>query len=84
MTQGHTGKMSKAGLTYSPHPPSGVWSVGAQHWYYFNTYHRNERPKEAFWKDLKKFLRHWKTEGEYIILMIDVNDDVRSQEMISF
>jgi hypothetical protein len=61
-----------------------VWSAGAQHRDYLNTVHRNEKPKEAFWQDLKKFLRHWKTEGEYIILVIDFKDDVKSQERINF
>jgi hypothetical protein len=66
---------------YAPHQPIGVWSVGAKRRDYFNTMHRNEKPKEAFWQDLKNFLRHWKTTGEYMILVIDVNYDVRSKSI---
>jgi hypothetical protein len=82
--QGKNIKSIKVVSACAPQQPSGVWSVGEQQRDYFNTMHRNTTPKESFGKDLKTCLHQCKMAGDSIILMLDVNDDVRSQAMLNF
>jgi hypothetical protein len=76
---------SKISIFYAPHLPSGPESVGGQHIHHFNMIGRNEHPPpRAFWIDLSRQVRSWRSAGEGVILMGDAHINLRTPPAISY
>jgi len=65
---------------------SGHLSVLQQHWQYLN----QNQPENAnhsqklFWINLQKILTEWTEQGNQIIMGVDVNEDIRTEEIMAF
>lgn len=56
----------------------GVLSVWNQQKSYFDEHKRTGCPRDLFIEDLQKEIKKWKEAGDQIVLMLDVNEDVRT------
>lgn len=60
-------------------------TVASQHLHYFETHDvRHQQPRSAFLADLGAALQQWNDAGEQIILGMDANEDVRSNNMMQW
>jgi hypothetical protein len=62
----------------------GVYNVYAQHCHFFNSKKQDREPREAMLIDLQKDIRICVRDGEYVVLMMDCNEDVRLNRMKAF
>jgi len=65
---------------------NGHLSVIQQHWQYQEALQPDnlEHPHSTFWTDLRPLLQEWTMQGNQIIMGIDANKDIRTQEITSF
>ena len=67
---------------YRPNQSTGPFTVYAQHRAFFNEIDkRNWEPREQMMVDLTKTINKWRRKQEQVILMMDCNEDVRSERM---
>jgi hypothetical protein len=78
---GKNNKSTRIISDYAPHQPTGPESVGSQHRMYFNYVGRDSNPVDAFWTDLSRLVRKWTEAGESVVLIADLNADVRGERL---
>jgi hypothetical protein len=61
-----------------------VYLVYQQHWAHFTKEKRQEDPRAAILLDLAEQIKVWTKEGDQVILMMDVNEDVPKPTIQSF
>jgi len=59
-------------------------SIYMQHQCYFNEIQCTRCPREAFLEDLFTAIQSWHTEGDSILLLADMNDDIQCSKISSF
>ncbi len=68
---------------YRPNPPSGPFTVYAQHNAYFNSTGKPMCPREAFLQDLCHDIGLFLEAGDHIILLIDGNSNMKQSDLKS-
>jgi len=64
---------------------NGHLSVLQQQWQYHQNQPENaNHPQKLFWMDLQKVLTEWMEQGDQIIMGVDVNEDIRTEEIMAF
>ena len=73
-------------LAYRPCMTSkpGEKTVHSQHQRYLDLKKINKTPRKAFLDDLGEAIDRWQNNGEKIVLVADMNTDVRSQEIVQW
>ena len=61
-----------------------IYSVYRQHWAAFRAKGLIREPREAFLTDLAQQLNEWRKAGEHLILLCDMNEDVRNPRIQQF
>ncbi len=84
--QGRTGKKLTIIFAYRPcsNVRSRLKSVYAQHCRYFTTINRRSCPRAAFLDDLASFITTRRDAGEAILLLGDMNGDIRHPSLQTF
>ncbi len=76
--RGQSGHILRIVCAYRPCFSSGPLSTYQQQVRHLAKQHRTDSPKNLFLMDLAKAIQEWQTEGDTVILMADMNKDVRS------
>jgi len=65
---------------------NGHLSVLQQHWHYQDKLQQEnmEHPWSTFWTDLQLLLQEWTTQRHQIIMGLDANEDICTQDIIAF
>jgi len=65
---------------------NGHLLVLQQQWWYLdqNQPENANHPWKRFWMDLQKVLTEWMEQGDQIIMGVDVNEDIRMEEIMAF
>eukprot|EP00957_Ditylum_brightwellii_P192201 14630673-Ditylum_brightwellii.AAC.1 len=68
-------------LLQASSPPGGTKEAYAQHLTYFNKRNRSTCPRQAFLKDLALDVKKWKLEGDQLIVMGNMNEDITTDSI---
>jgi hypothetical protein len=66
---------------YRPNPPSGPFTVYAQHNSYFHSIGKPICPRQAFLRDLRSSIDKFLQEGDQVILLIDGNSNMKAGDL---
>ncbi len=68
-------------VAYCPNPPSGPFTVYAQHNAYFHSIGQPQCHRKAFLQDLELALQSFLDAGDHIILLIDGNSNMKTSDL---
>jgi hypothetical protein len=78
MYKGKNNQTLKVYSAYRPNPPSGPFSVYAQHRQFFATRSSDICPRQAFLDDLSQDIQKSMDDGHHLVILLDGNDDMRA------
>ena len=82
LIEGRQGHKLRVVTAYNPcETKKGVNTVYKQHKRYFRTMGHDRNPNTAFLQDLQKALEAWLAADEQLIVMMDANQDIRSDKI---
>jgi len=76
--RGHSGHVLWIVLAYRPCYSMGPLSTYQQHVRYLAEKECTDTPKNRFLTDLKMAIKQWQTDGDIVMVLADMNEDVRS------
>ena len=83
--RGKNNKILRVVTAYPPNPSCGLYTVYAQHRAHFNEINKTMwEPRAQFLVDLQSEIHKWQNQKEQVVLMMDCNEDVRSDTIQKF
>ena len=83
--QGRDNLWLRVVVAYRPNGPGqGTGTVYAQQEAYVLTVDIDDDPRDIFFSDLINNISKWQEEGDQIILLADINDDIRGRVVRDF
>ena len=83
--RGKNNKILRVVTAYRPNPSCGPYTVYAQHRAHFNQINKTKwEPRAQFLADLQSEIQKWRDQKEQAVLMMDCNEDIRSDTIQKF
>ncbi len=82
--RGKNQRLLKVYTAYRPNPPSGPFSVYAQHQLFFTSQNNDRCPRKVFLEDISADIQQSSEEGAHILVMLDGNEDMRLSSIASY
>jgi len=82
--QGRNNNILHIIVAYQPCKADSPLTTYQQHTWHWSWQGINTCPKEQFLLDLEKSIAQWQKEGDQIVLMVDMNKDIRAMQLQEF